>query len=71
MDGTITIWDFKEIDYEGDWKRLARERVTWHAYVLVAMNLGFHNARELVIRYRSNLSIFAACEGSPKGDRNT
>ena len=29
----------KEVDYEGDWKTLAQERVTRHAYVLAAMNL--------------------------------
>ena len=34
-----TIWDLEEIDYEGDWRTLAQDRVTWHAYVLAAMNL--------------------------------
>ena len=33
------IWDLKEVDYEGGWKTLAQDRVTWHAYVLAAMNL--------------------------------
>ena len=32
-------WDSEEVDYEDDWKTLAQERVTWHAYVLAAMNL--------------------------------
>mgnify|MGYP007064022957 CR=1 FL=1 len=35
------IWDLKEVNYEGDWKILAKDRVTWPAYVLVAMNLQF------------------------------
>ena len=33
------IWSLKKIGYEGDWKTLAQNRVTWHAYVLTAMNL--------------------------------
>ena len=33
------IWDLKEVDYEGDWKTLAQDRVTWSAYILAAMNL--------------------------------
>ena len=33
------IRDLKEVDYEGDWKTLALDRVTWPAYVLAAMNL--------------------------------
>ena len=32
-------WDLKEVDYEGNWKILAQDRVTWRAYVLVIMNL--------------------------------
>ena len=26
-----------EMDYEGDWKALAQDRVTWRPYVLAAM----------------------------------
>ena len=33
------IWDLKVEDYEGDRKTLAKDRVAWRAYVLVAMNL--------------------------------
>ena len=33
------IRDLKEVKYEGDWKTLTKDRETWHAYVLVAMNL--------------------------------
>ena len=33
------IRDLKEVDYEGDWKTLVQDRVTWRAYVLAAMNL--------------------------------
>ena len=33
------IRDLKEVDYEGDWKTLAQDRVTWRAYVLMAMNI--------------------------------
>ena len=33
------IRDLKKVDYEGDWKTLAQERETSHAYVLAAMNL--------------------------------
>ena len=33
------IRDLKEVDYEGDWKALAQDRLTWCAYVLAAMNL--------------------------------
>ena len=33
------IWDLKEVDYEDDWKTLVQDRMTWHAYVLVAMDL--------------------------------
>ena len=33
------IWDLKQVGYEGDWKALAEDRVTWRAYVLAAMNL--------------------------------
>ena len=33
------IRDLKEIGYEGDWKALAQERVTWRAYVLAEMSL--------------------------------
>ena len=45
--------DLMEINYEGDWKTLAQSRVTWRAYVLAAMNFGFHNANdlELLISY--------------------
>ena len=32
------ITDLKEVDYEGVWKTLAQDKVTWHAYVLSAMN---------------------------------
>ena len=28
----------KEVDYEGDWKTFAQDRLTWCVYVLVAMN---------------------------------
>ena len=34
-----SIRNLKEIDYEGDWKTLAQNKVTWRGYVLVAMNL--------------------------------
>ena len=33
------IWDLKAIDYEGDWKTLAQDRMTWRTYVLEAINL--------------------------------
>ena len=33
------IRDLKEVGYEGDWKALSQDRVTWRAYVLAAMNL--------------------------------
>ena len=33
------IRDLKEVDYQGDWKTLFQDRVTWHAYTLAAMNL--------------------------------
>ena len=33
------IRDLKAVDYEGDWKTLARDRMTWRAYVLAAVNL--------------------------------
>ena len=33
------IRDLKEVDYVGDWKTLAQDRVSWCAYVLTAMNL--------------------------------
>ena len=33
------ICDLKEEDYEGDWKTLSQNRVTWRSYVLVTMNL--------------------------------
>ena len=33
------IRDLEEIDYEGNWKALAQNKVTWHAYVLAAKNL--------------------------------
>ena len=33
------IWNLKEVGYEGDWKALAKGRVTWRTYVLAAMNL--------------------------------
>ena len=33
------IRDLKEVDYEDDWKTLAQERLTWHAYILAAVNL--------------------------------
>ena len=32
------IRDLKVIGYEGDWKLPVHVRVTWHAYILVAMN---------------------------------
>ena len=28
------IRDLKEVDYEVDWKTLAQDRMTWHAYVM-------------------------------------
>ena len=34
-----TIWDLKEVDYEGGLKTLAQDRMTWRAYVLAAINL--------------------------------
>ena len=37
----------KEIDYEGDWKALAQDRVTWRAYVLTTMNRWVPNISEL------------------------
>ena len=33
------IRDLKKVGYEGDWKALAQDRVTWYAYVLTAINL--------------------------------
>ena len=33
------IRDLKEINYEGDVKTLAQDRVIWRAYVLASMNL--------------------------------
>ena len=27
-----------QLDYEGDWKTLDQDRVTWRAYVLATMN---------------------------------
>ena len=33
------IWDLKKLDYEGNWKTLAQDRVTCSAHVLVAVNL--------------------------------
>ena len=39
LDEDNIIWDFEEVDYEGDWKTLAQDRVIWHAYVLPAMKL--------------------------------
>ena len=33
------IRDLMEIDYEGNWRTLSDDRVTWHAYILLAMNL--------------------------------
>ena len=33
------IKDLKEVDYKGDWKTLAQDRVTWRAYILAGMNL--------------------------------
>ena len=33
------IKDLKGVDYEGDWKILAQDRMKWRAYVLAAMNL--------------------------------
>ena len=35
------IRDFEEVDYEGDWKILAQDRMTCCDYVLAAMNLRF------------------------------
>ena len=26
------IWDLKEVDYEGDWKILAQDMLTWRVY---------------------------------------
>ena len=43
------IWNLKKVDYEGHWKTLAKDRMTWRAYVLVDLTLGFHNASELVM----------------------
>ena len=31
------IWDVKEVDYEGDFKALSQDKVTWRA--MAAMNL--------------------------------
>mgnify|MGYP000604360692 CR=1 FL=1 len=42
------IRDLKEVDYEGDWKTLDQNRVTWRAYVLAAMNFWVPQANELV-----------------------
>ena len=42
------IWDLKEVNYEHDWKALAQERLTLHAYVMAAIKLWFHNATGLV-----------------------
>ena len=39
------ICDLKEVGYEGDLKAFT----TWHAYVLVAINFGFHNANDSVL----------------------
>ena len=33
------IWDLEEVEYECDWKAFAQDKVTWHAYVLAALNL--------------------------------
>ena len=33
------ILALKQIDYEDDCKTLAQDKVTWHAYVMAAMNL--------------------------------
>ena len=33
------IWDFKELDYESDWKTFAQDGATWCAYVLEAIPL--------------------------------
>ena len=33
------IWNLKGVGYEGDWKGLAQDRMTWRVYVLVATNL--------------------------------
>ena len=33
------IWNLKEVGYEGDRKELVLDKVTWHVYVLAAMNL--------------------------------
>ena len=30
------VRDLKEVDYEGNWKILAQDRVKWRAYALVA-----------------------------------
>ena len=33
------IWGLKEVDYESDWKAFDQDRMTWHAYILAAINL--------------------------------
>ena len=51
--------DLKEVQYEGDWKILAQDSVTWRAYVLMATNLRFHNASELVRLYHQSIFLIA------------